>query len=103
MEEVKKYTQEELENLSREEFINVITEITKRNEQLTEELEKQKDSNLYWYKRFEEEQTRQKPLLQSFPSSATLLSRQYQISHSQLLQQNNQQLKNNGRSNQEWH
>ena len=58
MEEVKKYTQEELENLSREEFINVIIEITKRNEQLTEEVEKQKDANLYWYKRFEEEQSR---------------------------------------------
>ena len=58
MEEVKKYTQEELENLSREEFINVIIEITKRNEQLTEELDKQKDSDLYWYKRFEEEHSR---------------------------------------------
>lgn len=42
MEEVKKYTQEELENLSREEFIKVIIEITKRNEQLTEELDKVK-------------------------------------------------------------
>ena len=40
MEEVKKYTQEELENLSREEFIKLVIEITKSNEQLTEELGK---------------------------------------------------------------
>ena len=58
MEEVKKYTQEELENLSREEFINVITEITKRNEQLTEELDKQKESSLYWFERHSEEHRR---------------------------------------------
>lgn len=58
MEEVKKYTQEELENLSREEFINVITEITKRNEQLTEELGKQKESSLYWVELHNEERRR---------------------------------------------
>lgn len=58
MEEVKKYTQEELENLSREEFINVIIEITKRNEQLTEELDKQKESSLYWFERHNDEHRR---------------------------------------------
>lgn len=58
MEEVRKYTQEELENLSREEFINVITEITKRNEQLTEELDKQKESSLYWFGLHNEERRR---------------------------------------------
>ena len=58
MEEVKKYTQEELENLSREEFINVIIEITKRNEQLTEEVEKQKDANLYWFDCYSKEHSR---------------------------------------------
>lgn len=58
MEEVKKYTQEELENLSREEFINVIIEITKCNEQLTEELGEQKESGNYWFERYNEEHRR---------------------------------------------
>lgn len=58
MEEVKKYTQEELENLSRKELINVIIEITKRNEQLTEELDKQKESSLYWFGLHNEERRR---------------------------------------------
>ena len=58
MEEVKKYTQEELENLSREEFINVIIEITKRNEQLTEELGKQKETGLYWFECYNNEHRR---------------------------------------------
>ena len=58
MEEVKKYTQEELENLSREEFINVIIEITKRNEQLTEELGKQNESSLYWFECYNKEHSR---------------------------------------------
>lgn len=58
MEEVKKYTQEELENLSREEFINVIIETTKRNEQLTEELGKQKESSLYWFECYNNEHRR---------------------------------------------
>ena len=58
MEEVKKYTQEELENLSREEFINVIIEITKSNEQLTEELDKQKNSSHYWFECYNKEHSR---------------------------------------------
>lgn len=58
MEEVKKYTQEELENLSREEFINVIIEITKRNEQLTEELDKQQNSGHYWFDCYSKEHSR---------------------------------------------
>ena len=58
MEGVKKYTQEELENLSREEFINVIIEITKSNEQLTEELDKQKNSSHYWFECYNKEHSR---------------------------------------------
>ena len=58
MEDVKKYTQEELENLSREEFINVIIEITKSNEQLVKELDKQKESGNYWFLSYNEEHRR---------------------------------------------
>ena len=58
MEDVKKYTQEELENLSREEFINVIIEITKSNEQLVKELDKQKESGDYWFGCYNEEHRR---------------------------------------------
>ena len=58
MEEVKKYTQEELENLSREEFIKLVIEITKSNEQLTEELDKQKNSSHYWFECYNKEHSR---------------------------------------------
>ena len=58
MEEVKKYTQEELENLSREEFIKLVIEITKSNEQLTEELDKQKNSSHYWFECYNKEHGR---------------------------------------------
>lgn len=58
MEDVKKYTQEELENLSREEFINVIIEITKRNEQLVEKLDKQQNSSHYWFECYNKEHSR---------------------------------------------
>ena len=58
MEEVKKYTQEELENLSREEFIKLVIEITKSNEQLTEELDKQKNSSHYWFECYNKEHKR---------------------------------------------
>ena len=36
----------------------MITEITKRNEQLTEELDKQKESSLYWFGLHNEERRR---------------------------------------------
>ena len=58
MEDVKKYTQEELENLSREEFIKLVIEITKSNEQLTEELDKQKNSSHYWFECYNKEHSR---------------------------------------------
>lgn len=58
MEDVKKYTQEELENLSREEFIKLVIEITKSNEQLTEELDKQKNSSHYWFECYNNEHRR---------------------------------------------
>lgn len=56
--EVKKYTEEELENLSREEFIKVVTESIQQCETLKEEAEKAKKNKSYWFDRYNEESAR---------------------------------------------
>ena len=58
MEEVKKYTEEELESLSREEFIKVVTETIKQSDAIKAELDKMKKDKDYWFARFSEEEKR---------------------------------------------
>lgn len=54
MAEVKEYTREELENMSREEFINVVTESVKVANEAKAALDKVRADKDYWYKNWSE-------------------------------------------------